>query len=310
MINISTKQYTVFVILLWLFTANSAKAQGFIELWEAGRMPNSRGVAVKDNMNAELIYQVSVPGVYAFRPSNAENKGAAVLILPSGGYSVLSYATGFQLAKWFNTIGITAYVLKYRLPQSPDVIESYKAPLQDAQRAMKLVRSKANEWGYDETKVGVMGASAGGHIAACLSTIDKCWYDSVDSIDEKSFTPTFAILISPVISMLEATHIPSRNTLLGKKASRETEEALSCQLHVNSQTPPSFIVHAENDETVSPVNSMLYYSSLMKQNIKGSTLHIFPEGGHSIRVRKNPGTTGFWPELAENWLIEIGMINQ
>ncbi|MFV0539248.1 MAG: alpha/beta hydrolase, partial [Dysgonomonas sp.] len=247
------KQYIVFTLLFWLCLIDTAKGQDFIELWGAGRMPNSKGITVKDNMNDELIYQVSVPGVYVFRPSNAENKGAAVLILPSGGYSVLSYATGFQLAKWFNTIGITAYVLKYRLPHSPDVVESYKAPLQDAQRAMKLIRSKADEWGYDETKVGVMGASAGGHIAACLSTIDKCWYDSVDSIDEKSFTPTFAILISPVISMLEATHIPSRNTLLGKKTSPETEEALSCQLHVNSQTPPSFIVHAENDETVSPV---------------------------------------------------------
>lgn len=304
------RQYTFFILLLWFCTVNTVKAQEFIELWGAGRMPNSKGVTVKDNMNDELIYQVSVPGVYVFRPSNAENKGAAVLILPSGGYSVLSYATGFQLAKWFNTIGITAYVLKYRLPHSPDVAESYKAPLQDAQRAMRLIRSKADKWGYDETKVGVMGASAGGHIAACLSTIDKCWYDSVDSIDKKSFTPTFAILISPVISMLEATHIPSRNTLLGKNASTEIQEQLSCQLHVNSQTPPSFIVHAENDETVSPVNSMLYYTSLMKQNIKGSTLHIFPEGGHSIRVRKNPGTTSFWPELAENWLVEIGIISK
>lgn len=303
------KQYPILIFLAWLLAVNTASTQEFTQLWPADHMPNSRGVAVKDKMNDELIYQVSVPGVYVFRPSNAENKGAAVLILPSGGYSVLSYATGFQLAKWFNSIGITAYVLKYRLPHSPDVIESYKAPLQDAQRAMRLIRSKAKEWGYDESKVGVMGASAGGHIAACLSTISKCWYNPVDTIDNKSFTPAFAILVSPVISMLEATHVPSRNTLLGKEAPQKIAEELSCQLHVNTQTPSSFIIHAENDETVSPINSMLYYTSLMKQNIKGSTLHVFPEGGHSIRVRKNPGTTRLWPELAENWLIEIGIIN-
>ncbi|MFC4677031.1 alpha/beta hydrolase [Dysgonomonas termitidis] len=303
------KQYPILIFLVWLLAVNTASTQEFTQLWPAGHMPNSRGVAVKDKMNDELIYQVSVPGVYVFRPSNAENKGAAVLILPSGGYSVLSYATGFQLAKWFNSIGITAYVLKYRLPHSPDVIESYKAPLQDAQRAMRLIRSKAKEWRYDESKVGVMGASAGGHIAACLSTISKYWYNPVDTIDNKSFTPAFAILVSPVISMLEATHVPSRNTLLGKEAPQKIAEELSCQLHVNPQTPSSFIIHAENDETVSPINSMLYYTSLMKQNIKGSTLHVFPEGGHSIRVRKNPGTTRLWPELAENWLIEIGIIN-
>ena len=268
------KQYPILIFLVWLLAVNTASTQEFTQLWPAGHMPNSRGVAVKDKMNDELIYQVSVPGVYVFRPSNAENKGAAVLILPSGGYSVLSYATGFQLAKWFNSIGITAYVLK-----------------------------------YDESKVGVMGASAGGHIAACLSTISKYWYNPVDTIDNKSFTPAFAILVSPVISMLEATHVPSRNTLLGKEAPQKIAEELSCQLHVNPQTPSSFIIHAENDETVSPINSMLYYTSLMKQNIKGSTLHVFPEGGHSIRVRKNPGTTRLWPELAENWLIEIGIIN-
>ena len=303
------KYYTTLILLLSLCIANPMSAQEFIPIWDAGHMPNSKGVVVKDNMNEELIYQVAIPGVYVFRPSKAENKGAAVLILPSGGYSVLSYATGFQLAKWFNTIGITAYVLKYRLPHSPDVVEPYKAPLQDAQRAMRLIRSKAKEYGYDEARVGVMGASAGGHIAACLSTVDESWYEAADTIDGKSFTPSFAILISPVISMLEATHVPSRNMLLGKNAPQSIAEELSCQLHVNSQTPPSFIVHAENDDTVSPVNSLLYYNSLLKQNIKGSTLHIFPEGGHSIRVRKNPGTTRFWTELAENWLIEIGIIN-
>ncbi|MDP4201159.1 MAG: alpha/beta hydrolase [Bacteroidota bacterium] len=303
------KKYFFLLSLIWMFSASAVGAQEFIRIWKPGCMANSRGLSVKDSMNAELICRVSVPGMYAFRPSNAENKGAAVLILPSGGYSVLSYATGFQLAKWFNTIGVTAFVLKYRLPQSPDVIDSYKAPLQDAQRAMRWIRSKSKEWGYDATKVGVMGASAGGHIAACLSTITNEWYLPNDSIDYNSFIPAFAILISPVISMLEAAHVPSRNTLLGKKATPALLEQFSCQLHVGIQTPPSFIALAEDDQTVSPVNSLLYFSSLLKQDVKGCSLHIFPNGGHSIRVRKNPGITGYWPVLAENWLIETGIIN-
>lgn len=304
------KQYTSLILLLWLCMLQTADAQDFIPLWQSDNMPNSKGIAVKDSMNVELIYQVSNPGVYVFRPSNAENKGAAVLIIPSGGFSVLSYATGFQLAKWFNTIGITAFVLKYRLPHSPDVIESYKAPLQDAQRSMRLIRSKAKEWGLDEAKVGVMGASAGGHVAACLSTISESWYKPIDSIDQNGFMPAFAILISPVISMQEATHVPSKNTLLGKNASPEIVDKLSCQLHISQQTPKTFMVHAENDETVSPINSMLYFTGLIKQNIKGCTLHVFPEGGHSIRVRKNPGTTEFWSVLAEKWLIETGTISK
>lgn len=303
------RKYFFLFSLIGLFSVSAVGAQEFIRLWKPECMPNSKGLTVKDSMNSELICRVSVPGVYAFRPSNAENKGAAVLILPSGGYSVLSYATGFQLAKWFNTIGVTAFVLKYRLPQSPDVIDSYKAPLQDAQRAMRWIRSKSKEWGYDTTKVGVMGASAGGHIAACLSTIPDEWYLPKDSIDHNSFTPAFAILISPVISMMEEAHIPSRNTLLGKKATPALMEQFSCQLHVGIQTPPSFIALAENDQTVSPANSLLYFSSLLKQNIQGCSLHIFPNGGHSIRVRKNPGITGYWPVLAENWLIETGIIN-
>ena len=302
------KKYLIIIFLLEITTVKLLNAQNFIPIWPKGEMPDSRGLVVKDSLTADLIYQISTPGMYVFKPSNVENKGAAVLILPPGGYAVISYATGFQIAKWFNTIGITAYVLIYRLPQSPDVIESYKAPLQDAQRAMRYIRSNARKMGYDESKVGVMGASAGGHLAACLSTVGTAWYESSDSIDNKNYTPDFAILVSPVISMTEATHIPSRDNLMGNKAPEDILKQLSCQLHVTKQTPPTFLVHAGNDQTVSPLNSILYYTSLLKNGIEKSSLHIFPRGGHSIRIRKNPGTTALWPELAEEWLVETGII--
>lgn len=303
------KKYLILLLLFEAVLLKSGYSQDFIPIWPVGQMPNSKGVAVADSLSSDLVYSVSSPGMYVFRPSNVENKGAAVLILPPGGYSVISYATGIQTAKWFNTIGVTAYVLIYRLPQSPDIVESYKAPLQDAQRAMRYIRSKAKDLGYDKSKIGVMGASAGGHIAACLCTQTKSFYPDIDSLDTERFTPDFAVLVSPVISMTEATHVPSRDNLFGKKLSNELLDQFSCQLHVSSQTPPAFIVHAENDQTVSPLNSLFYYTSLIKAGIMGSSLHVFPEGGHSIRVRKNPGTTSFWPDMAEKWLMEIGVIN-
>ena len=157
------------LILCFVISVISATAQEFIPIWKNGVMPNSKGMVLKDSIANERVYQVATPGVYVFRPSDAENKKAAVLIIPGGGYARLAYQiSGWQLAKWFNTFGITAFVLNHRLPQSPDVETNYKAPLEDAQRAMRYIRKHANEYGVDVNKVGVMGSSAGGHLSLYL----------------------------------------------------------------------------------------------------------------------------------------------
>lgn len=282
-------------------------SQDFLPIW-SGNMPNSKGLDIKDSIANERVYQVGTPGVYIFESSLAENKHAAVLIIPGGGYARLAYQiSGFQLAKWFNTFGITAFVLNHRLPQSPDIVDSYKAPVQDAQQAMKFIRNNAEKWGIDINKVGVMGCSAGAHLSACLSNFQEDWTETKDTVNH---LPDFAILISPVISMNQYTHNGSRDNLLGKEAPQSLKDMFSCELRVTDKTPKTFIVHASDDKSVSPMNSILYYSALNRNDIKMSTLHIFPQGGHSIALRNNPGTANTWTFLCENWLYEVGVIKE
>ena len=301
---------TTFLFLVVLCAAiYPLQAQTFIPIWEADHMPNSKGIILKDSIADERIYQVGTPGVYWFAPSDAENKNIAVLIMPGGGYARLTYQiSGISLAKWLNTMGIHAFVLQYRLPQSPDVEISYKAPLQDTQRAIRYIRAHAAEWGIDPQRIGVMGASAGGHLSACAATITDDWSQVGDSLDRQPLMPNFAILVSPVISMGETTHQGSRIHLLGKYDSPTLREKLSCENRVSAATPPMFIVHATDDPTVSCLNSLALFDALKRHNIKGSSLHIFPWGGHNIALRNNPGTTSEWTSLAEKWLSEIGIL--
>lgn len=284
--------------------------QQFILLWPSDNMPNSRNLKLENIEDNQRITQVSRPGIYAFFPSKEENKGSAVLICPSGGYEKLTYnIAGFQFAKWFNTLGINAFVLIYRLPNSPDLFEREKGPVQDAQRAMKLIKANADKWNIDTSKVGIMGASAGGHLAAFLGTHSSDLSLTGDSLDAFSFAPDFTILISPVITMGEFTHKGSRNNLLGESPAEEKIVQYSNELHVNSDSPPAFLVHAQNDLSVSPMNSVLFYQAMMKHGVAGS-LHIFPQGSHSIALKNNPGSTDQWITLCEEWLTGIGILNK
>ena len=298
------------LILFFLLMPFAATAQEFVPLWTTDKMPNSKGIALKDEIRNERIYQVGTPGFYAFFPSNQENKGAAVLICPGGGYERLAYViSGTQLAKWFNSIGISAFVLNYRLPNSPDLKQREIAPLQDAQRAVKIIRANAEKWQIQADKIGVLGTSAGGHLAANLGTATEDTAKVGDELDKLSFNPNFIILISPVVTMGENTHAGSRKNLLGANPSKELIEKYSLEKQVTARTPAAFIVHAADDEAVSPRNSLLFYNALLDKNI-GASLHIFPKGGHSIALRNNPGSTETWTNLCEMWLIEMGFIPQ
>jgi acetyl esterase/lipase len=299
-------------VLLFLFLVHCSvlKAQEFIPLWTKGKMPNSKGLVLKDSINNERLMQVATPGIHVFLTSVNENKGAAVLIIPGGGYHHLSYnISGYQLAKWFNTIGINAFVLDHRLPISPDVKEMEKAPLQDAERAMRIIRANAVKWVIDIEKVGAMGCSAGGHLAASLGTIKDDFASVQDELDNYSFKPNFLILVSPVIDMGTFAHKGSRENLLGKNPSKEWVEKFSLQNQVSDYTPPTFIADAFNDRVVSPMNSLLFYNALFEHHIP-SALHVFPQGGHSIALRNNPGSTALWVDLCEKWLIETNVIKE
>jgi Esterase/lipase len=299
------------ILLILLGMALHAHGQDFIPLWEEGKMPNSKGIAMTDSIENGRWRRVAVPGYYHFRPSKEENKGAAVMICTPGGYGHHTYdIAGFQLAKWFNTIGVSAFVLINRLPHSPDLIDRATGPLTDARRLMKIIRVHAEEWGIDPLRVGVMGSSAGGHLAAMLGTCEEDRTHVADDGYETARTdPDFMILVSPVITMeSEYTHKGSVRNLLGENPSPEQIYWASCEKHVMPGfTPPAFMVHADNDPAVSSWNSVLFYSALKRAGIPAS-LHIFPYGGHSIALRNNPGSTQQWTALCEAWLYEMEMI--
>lgn len=282
----------------------------FIPLYPKGKMTNSNGMNLKDSIANERIYRVGTPGMYAFFPSAQENKGAAVLICPGGGYERLAYViSGIQLAKWFNAIGISAFVLNYRLPNSPDLKQREIGPLQDAQRAMKIIRSNVAKWGIKPEKIGVQGSSAGGHLASLLATETQDFSAIKDSLDTVSFHPDFMILISPVIDLGTYAHAGSRKNLLGANPSQELIDKYSTQNRATGSTAPAFIVHAFNDNSVSPMNSLLFYKALLEHKVITS-FHVFPQGGHAIALRNNPGSTGQWTNLCEAWMIEMGFIPQ
>ncbi|MBN1116843.1 MAG: alpha/beta hydrolase [Bacteroidales bacterium] len=299
---------SLFILVVLIFCNLLVSAQEFICLWPEGKMPNSKGMALTDSIYDERYRRVGTPGMFAFFPSKQENKGAAIIICPGGGYKHFAYiSSGTQIAKWFNTMGINAFVLISRLPHSPDLTERSKAPLQDAQRAIRLIRANAQRWDLKPDKIGIIGFSAGGHVASSLATHTEDVSGIDDSLSHISFYPDFVLLVSPVITMGEYTHTGSRNNLLGENPSKELIDKYSNELQVTAKTPPAFIVHAENDPAVSPKNSLLFFNALRENNVSAS-IHIFPFGGHAIGLQNNPGSTKLWKELCEMWLIEKGLL--
>ena len=278
-----------------------------IDLWSVGNMPNSRNMTLKDSVVNHRTWQIGVPRMYVFKPCSDNNTNTAVILIPGGGYAKQAYeAAGITMAQWLNSIGITAFVLLHRLPTSPDLVEPDKAPLQDAQRAVRYVRAHASEYGVE--KIGVMGCSAGGHVSACVSTIPTDVSAVGDSLDRYSFRPDFSILISPVITMREElTNKGSRKALLGDNPADEMVDKYSMENHVTSDNPPTLLIHASDDKAVSPMNSVMMYSALIEKGVTKSSIHIFPFGKHAIAMRRQPGTTALWPEIAENWMKEIGV---
>lgn len=299
-----------FIVIYILFTGfNSAMAQELIPLWPQGKIPNSKGIFMQDSIANERAYRIADPRMYAFFPSKDDNCGAAVVIYPGGGYTHITLNLGgFQLAKWFNTIGISAFVVAYRLPNSPDLIQKEIGPLQDAERALQIVRANASKWNIQKDKIGVMGTSSGGHLASLVGTTRDDVTSVKDTIDQYKFYPDFMILVSPVIDMGQYAHKGSRLSLLGLNPSNEMIEKYSTQNNVTEQTPPCFIADAFNDKTVKPQNSLLFYQALLDKNISTS-FHVFPQGGHAINVNNTPGSTSLWKDLCEAWLKEMGFIS-
>jgi len=234
---------------------------------------------------------VSVPTLTVFRATENAN-GAAVIVCPGGGYSILAYdLEGTEICKWLNSVGVTGVLLKYRVP-SRQGLPKHEAAFQDAQRTIALVREHAREWEIDPRRVGILGFSAGGHLAAFTSTnYEKRSYDKVDSADEQSLRPDFTVLIYPAYL-----------------STAKGEIKLVDELPVNKHTPPAFLVMAE-DDPLGPQNAMAYFDALAKAKVRAE-LHVYPSGGHGYGLRPSANQVTTWPERAADWMKSEGWLSQ
>ena len=253
---------------LLIFTCTTMNAQKVIKLWET-TPPTSNEIteAEKSERNGNWVTNVFSPELTIYQANKTKSTGMAVVICPGGGYAGLAIQhEGSQFAKWLNGQGITAFVLKYRMPN-----KHKEVPLDDAQQAIRYVREHANEFGVDTNKIGIAGFSAGGHLAATAST-----HYTTEGVSTR---PDFSILFYPVITMETATHGGSRSNLLGDKPQSEDIQFFSNEKYVNTNTPPAILLLSDDDKSVPTTNSVLYYESLKKNSIP-ATMYIFPKGGH------------------------------
>jgi acetyl esterase/lipase len=233
---------------------------------------------------------VSKPTLTVFRPAADKATGAAVIVCPGGGYSILAWdLEGTEICQWLNAIGVTGVILKYRVPGRGDPAP-YGAPLQDAQRALGLVRQRAAEWGIDPTRVGILGFSAGAHLAAAAScNYETRSYPAADDADRQSCRPDFTVLIYP--AYLVAKDDPAR---------------AAPEIKVTAQTPPAFIVQTQDDPI--GVENAFKYAMLLKAAKVPAELHVYPNGGHGYGLRPSPNPVSHWPERAAEWLKSQGWL--
>ena len=268
-------------------------------------VPNSKKAPAiyAEKKEGDIVSLVTEPTITPYFPEKGKANGTAIIVFPGGSYFNLATAhEGRAIAQEFNKIGVTAFVVKYRLPHDDIMVDKTIGPLQDAERSIQLVRQRAAEWGVNPSKVGIIGFSAGGHLASTLDThFDKVVIDNKENVNLR---PDFAMLIYPVISFGPYAHAFSRENLIGKNPSAQLLELYSNEKQVTDNTPPTFLVHAADDDVVPVQNSMLFYDTMLQHKVKGE-LHIFQAGGHGFGLN-NSKSKDKWFDWAANWLNENG----
>lgn len=277
-----------FSILLSVATMLSAQNTFELPLWPAGA-PNSNGLTgTEEDLEGGRVANVITPSITVYKADKPN--GVAIIMCPGGGYARLAMNhEGHDMAPWLNAQGITYIVLKYRMPNG-----HYEVPLSDAEQAIRLVRQHAKEWNIRPDRIGIMGASAGGHLAASLATL----YSSNET------RPDFQILFYPVISMVPGvTHGGSRQNLLGNNPSQELEDKYTLEKQVNERTPQAFITLSADDGAVPPANGIHYFEALLQHQVP-ATLHVYPTGGHGWGFRDAFTYKRQWTGELEKWLRE------
>ncbi len=293
-------------IIIFLVAAHLKAQDTIIPLWQEeipNRIPSSEK-EIHEREDILRISKVQEPHLEVYLPAKANANGKAMLIFPGGGYHILAYDwEGTDIAKYLNSKGIAGIVVKYRLPVSESLKEKYNVPLIDAQRAIRVVRSQASAWNVNPAKIGVMGFSAGGHLASTLGThFEEEVYPPGDAVDALSARPDFMVLVYPVISFGKiAVHQGSKTALLGENPSVASVDRFSNELRVTAETPPTLLVHATDDTGVSPLHSMLFYEALLKNKVPAA-LHIYPRGGHGFSLATADPYLRGWTERVFEWL--------
>lgn len=295
----------ILIFFSLLIISYSSMAQDFkLKVWPNGA-PDSNGITLPEEIfDGKRVRNVTEAEIYVYLPKMGVNKGAAMVICPGGGYGMEAMDhEGYDIAEWLALQGVAGIVLKYRLPNGHDQI-----PLADAQRAIRIVRQKAAEWGINPGKVGIAGSSAGGHLASTAGTkFDLGKPESTDPIDKYSCRPDFMLLLYPVITFDEQFgHMGSRTNLIGTGNKWELVEKYSNELHVTAQTPPTFLILSDDDTAVPPRNSIEFYMALKKFNIPAE-MHIFRDGGHGFGMNKINKPVDQWPNLFAQWMKAQGI---
>ena len=298
------------IYFLFLFTAYAQK--DVIPLYPEGVKCGNDLPAVTDYDGTGRIFKKVVDPEIWYYPSEKKNSTqTAILVIPGGGYWGLWFDhEGVKVAKWLNDLGISAFVLKHRVPHWESEDCRSKVALSDAQRAMRIIRANSKKWDINPNTIGVLGFSAGGHLASTLSTHHDNGLDlSEIEIDKTSSRPDFSVLVYPVVTMkYPYTHFGSRKDLLGEVPSEELVTYFSNDLQVRSDTPPAILIHTDEDKVVPPENSINYYLALRKFNIPAA-LHIWEGGSHGLGLAENhKGSFKNWPETVKNWMIERGLL--
>ena len=298
---IAMKTRSLFVFLLLIAAAAAARADESgtpapLLLWPDGA-PGAAGGEEHDR-----------PSIFPYLLGEKQASGCAVIVCPGGGYGGLAMSyEGHEVARWLNSLGVTAFVLRYR--HAPHY--RHPTPLQDVQRAVRTVRSRASEWHVDPARIGVLGFSAGGHLASTAGThFDTGDLAADDPIDRAGCRPDFLVLVYPVISFTtEYAHAGSRKNLLGEDPAPELVESLSNEKQVTKETPPTFLFHTTDDQVVPAENSLLFYLALRRADVPAE-LHVYEPGRHGIGLAAEHPVLSSWPRLCHNWLITRGLLQR
>jgi acetyl esterase/lipase len=311
MYKLYVMNHAISFLFLLLITSISSMAQLTINLY-SGAIPNSKPTTEQEvteqRDGISIVSKITKPTLTIFLAPKETAVGTSVIICPGGGYWVNAIShEGTDVARKFNEMGVSAFVLKYRIPNDATMEKKEIGPLQDAQQAIKIVRQRASEWGLDQHRVGIMGFSAGGHLASTAGThFNKSF---ITNEDKTNLRPDFMILIYPVISFQDAIgHLGSREQLIGRHPTPEQVNYFSNELQITETTPPTFLVHASDDNEVKVANSIVFYQNLINHKVPAE-LHVYEKGGHGFGMN-NPTTTDKWMERCQNWMTANGWLKK